>query len=242
MNLYNDNDNVLTTSLLLLEDVLSSIEGKPVYDKNILSQLLVQCAKMGLYHSVQHLVYHGADLLYENSKALQKASQYGYLEIVKFLHEQGANIHANNENALANSVYYGHYHIAEYLLEHHANIHADNEKAIYTASLSGNIESLRFLIDHGADYTMDNNQPFKVALKFGFFDVIRFWVEEMKLDINYNSGDILYYCFKYDYTHILRYLWDVAGFRFNVQRQLHAIDSHTYTQEMMDLLYDLEKV
>jgi ankyrin repeat protein len=94
---------------------------------------------------------------YNDSTALQIASEFGNIVAIEKLIEQGADIELKNKNlynALQIAVYSGNYAAAEILLKQGADIEAKdawNRTPLFDATISGKYEAIEFYIRHGAN-------------------------------------------------------------------------------------------
>jgi ankyrin repeat protein len=104
-----------------------------------------------LIEIINIIIKNGGDIHADNEKAIQRASEYGYLNVVKCLVKYGANIHVHNDNTLRLASGRGHLDVIEYLISHGANVHIDNEHALRCASMNGRIDIVKCLIEHGAN-------------------------------------------------------------------------------------------
>jgi ankyrin repeat protein len=103
------------------------------------------------FYATSFLIENGANIYYENDRALQWASGYGHRNVVALLLEQKANVHAKNDYALRWASENGHRDVATLLLEHKANVHANSDYAIRWAIQKGHTNVVALLLEHKAD-------------------------------------------------------------------------------------------
>jgi ankyrin repeat protein len=123
---------------------------------------LTKAVKKADLDLVKKLIEQGADIHFNNDRALRSASLNGHLHIVKYLVNKGANIHIYDDEALGDASVNGHLDIVKYLIEQGVDIHANNDGALRNASYNGHLEVVKYLIDQGADITVEIDIPEEV--------------------------------------------------------------------------------
>jgi hypothetical protein len=115
----------------------------------------------------------GADIHYENDKALRYAASRGHEQVIRFLIDQGANIHAGNNGALRVSASSGHDGVVIFLLDRGANIHAEDDEALRHSACNGHIKIVELLLDRGANIHAENDDALRSAVVNDEIEIVR---------------------------------------------------------------------
>lgn len=130
------------------------------------NDLLVFSAMVGDLNLVKIALQKGADVNYNNDKALKEASTAGYFNVVKYLISVGADIHAQHDIALSMASRKGRLDIVKHLVSVGADVNAWGNSALNTAVRHGELDIVKYLMSVGAkinpktiDIAQDNDHP-----------------------------------------------------------------------------------
>ena len=143
------------------------------FDTKIKASMLVLTGFMSVADAMHLAVRAGANIHFNNDKALRSASEHGNTDLVKLLLQAGADVHAYADGALRNATLYIRPETVRVLLQAGADVHVDNDKALHVASSNGYIECVRLLLQAGADVHALDDRALCVAAYFGHTECVR---------------------------------------------------------------------
>ena len=147
----------------------------------------VKSSKNNYLQMVKLLIKKGANIHWEQDKALIQASRNGHLQMVKLLIELGANIHASNNWAMIYAIKYNHIEIVSLLISKGSNINSNHCKPLIVAIEYNNIKIVRLLLSCGVnikkcEYAVSHAIHYK-----GNLSIVKLLVEN-GANIQYMSG------------------------------------------------------
>lgn len=161
--LAHDGDYLETFNFVLsqLPNVFN-VKKKKKQKLSKINKLFLVAVTKGLIDLVKYCLDHGANLAWDNHKAVRIAAECGSLEILKYLHGKGADIHVSNDQSLRDACQCGHLEVVKYLVENKANLNAYNLGEFYnplrSAGHNKHVNIVKYLVEQGADVTVLNSK------------------------------------------------------------------------------------
>lgn len=128
---------------------------------------LVTAASSNDVVSMAALIAEGADVHYQEERAIVLAACNGHAAALRLLLDHGADINANNGRPLVRAVSNGFIEAAKVLLSRGADVNIDNGQALISACSWGTAEMVELLLEHGADPHISTELPLLRAISHG---------------------------------------------------------------------------
>ena len=167
-----------------------------------LNNIFLKSIEIGYFKNINILIKFGADIHYENGKAILLACKNGNINLVKYLVEKGSDIHTEGDLPLRVSISYGHLNIVKYLTKKGANIHARNDCAFRWACDEGYIDIVKFLYEKGSNIHVLDECALRWACSREHKEIVKFLIEKgsnihiwndtiIKMAINKKNNEII---------------------------------------------------
>ena len=175
-----------------------------------LNMYLLKKTMRGCTTEVLVSIFMGADIHFDNDRALWYAAQYGHTETVKLLLEHGADVHAEEDKALYTAAIEGHVAIVKLLLEHGANIHIGNDAVLNWAVVLRRPELVKLLLEHGANLHAGNDETLRHAVRKGYTEIVKLLLE-YGANVHIEDEYALRYAIIKGYTEIVKLLLEYGA-------------------------------
>ena len=127
----------------------------------------------GFTTMIERLLSAGADVHAKNDESICVASESGHLAVVQALLAAGADVDAADGEPLIRAIYNSHVDVANHLITAGASIHVQNDQPLRSASFRGLTELVRRLLSLGANVNVDDDNPLRFACIHGYAGVVR---------------------------------------------------------------------
>lgn len=200
---YGDNNAFELSAEYGHMDVLKFLEENGAVNKaEDYNDALHEAASQGRLDIVKYLISKGADIHYDNDKALNSSFNSNNFEVSDYLISIGADVNGTNGWILDIYANDGDLKVVKYLVKNGVNIHLKNESALGYAAKRGHTEIVKYLVSLGADIYACN--AMSLATSEGQFKTVKYLVE-LGADIHFNDNEGIINCFKSKNTDLIKY-------------------------------------